>query len=365
MKNDRNYKTRKIGIDFLACDSLDWLGERQMTVVMRVTLTYGSLWLLINLVISINLNDQHVWGFLLSKNVQFVKRYTGDGCGNPSRLFDAAEDPVDRPTSATVRFTSLSVTTPSTENPIDSILYWITSDIGSIILGGVGLILLLVGRLALDGINDPVEFEVSGEQTRSNLLAVFAVVAVLLNGLSQLDVQSVLAEKVVLVGSIVAEPIIQNTDSNVDSKSFSWVLSSTITATPATTAVLLIYLEDTKMWKPMAFVGVVPPNLLSEDPNLPAETPIMDRMRRLPPPNTKLRESYLPTLQALPGRTEFTNYLLPFNTQAALLLPLTVRVMGPTSYVATLLLGSNQARSFSPRDIAWCQTAATRLELEV
>jgi Cofactor assembly of complex C subunit B, CCB2/CCB4 len=327
---------------------------------MKVPSTSGSLWLPLYLFLSINLLVLPAWGFLLSKNVQVFQSFTPES--NHFVIVKATKDPGDRPTSATVRFTSFSESKLPSTSPIDTIFYWITSDIGSIILGGIGLFLLLVGRLALDRSNDPVDFEVTGEQTRTNLLAVFAIGSVLLNGLSKLDVQSVLAEKVDLVGGIVSEPIVKNRDINVDNKSVSWVLSSIVTATPANTAILLIYLEDMKKWKPVAYVGVVPPNLLSDDPNLPTETPIMDRMIRLPTSNAKSRQSYLPTLQALPGRTEFTNNLLPPNTQAALLLPLALS--GPTTSVATLLLGSNQARSFTPRDIAWCQTAATRLELE-
>ena len=320
-----------------------------------------SCWLLISLFFLVVLNCRTVLGFCCPPEVPVLKGFAVRFSKRYCVVRQAVKDPVDNPKSATVRFTSPTTTVSSNANLIDKALSWITSDIGSIVLGGIGLILLLVGRLVLDSSINQVDFEVTGAQTRANLLAVFAVGAVLLNGLSQLDVQSVLAEKVDLVGSVIVNPIVRSTNAIfVEKESVSWVLSSIISATPANTAILLIYSEE-KKWKVLAHVGVVPPNVLLDDPKLPDETPIMNRLLRLPTSNSERRESYLPTLQALPGRTEFTNHLLPPNTQAALLLPITLS--GPTAFSAALLLGSNQARSFTPRDIAWCLTAVTRLEL--
>jgi Cofactor assembly of complex C subunit B, CCB2/CCB4 len=267
----------------------------------------------------------------------------------------------DTPKSPKVKFTSLSTSIPTNASPVDVVLTWLTSDIGSIVLGGVGLLLLLVGRLILDGDAGNTAPEAMAEQARVNLLAVFAIGAVLLNGLSELDVQSALAEKVDLMGKVVSQPVIINQQYDNISEQISWVLSSILAATPAGTVILLVRSEDEKVarWKPIAYVGVLPANMMIENVQLSNDTPIMDRMLRVATTDSERRESYLPTLQALPGRIEFTNYLLPSNTQAALLLPLRLA----SAHTATLLLGSNQARSFTPRDIAWSQAVATRLEL--
>jgi Cofactor assembly of complex C subunit B, CCB2/CCB4 len=280
----------------------------------------------------------------------------------PRLFLSKNEDDTTAQKSAKVRFSSYSTSAADyNANPVDATLSWITSDIGSIALGGVGLVLLLVGRLVLDVStvsDDTISATAMGMQTRVNLLAVFAVGAVLLNGLSQLDVQSVLAEQVDLIGSLVADPVI--TKKNVfNEQQLSWVLSSITAATPADTAVLLVSADET--WEPVAYMGVVPPNLLTNDPKSPKQTPILDRFLKVPSSTVSgsvRRESYLPTLQALPGRIEFTNFVLPSNTQAALLLPLMIS----DQQQAVLLLGSNQARSFTPRDIAWSQTVVTRLE---
>ena len=272
--------------------------------------------------------------------------------------FASNNDVDDNTKSPKIKFTSPSTFIPTDASPIDGALSWLTSDIGSIVLGGVGLILLLVGRLILDNDTGITSAEAMAEQARVNLLAVFAVGAVLLNGLSQLDVQSALAEKVDLLGTVVAQPVIVNQDYDEMKEQISWVLSSILAATPASTVILLIRSEDLH-WKPIAYVGVLPPNVLANNPKLSKDTPIMDRMLRVATTGSERRESYLPTLQALPGRIEFTNFLLPSNSQAALLLPICLAL----SDTATLLLGSNQARSFTPRDITWSQTVATRLEL--
>jgi hypothetical protein len=95
--------------------------------------------------------------------------------------------------------------TTTTKGPLDAALTWLISDTGSVLLGSAGLIALLVGRTLLlggdDTTNDDIDMaEAMVVTTRETLLAVVAIGAVLLNGLSQLDVPTALAEKVVLDG---------------------------------------------------------------------------------------------------------------------------------------------------------------------
>jgi hypothetical protein len=80
------------------------------------------------------------------------------------------------------------------------------------------------------------------------------------------------------------------------------------------------------------------------------------------------RESYLPTLQALPGRSEFT--YLPDNTQAVLLIPVLTGDSKAATATATatttvIALGADQARSFTPRNVAWSQAVAAKLAAEM
>jgi hypothetical protein len=86
--------------------------------------------------------------------------------------------------------------------------------------------------------------------------------------------------------------------------------------------------------------------------SLPEKTPILERVGS--PENSK--ETYLPTLQALPGRTELT--YLPNNAQMAVLIPIQSSNSKKNS---VLVLGGNTAKSFSPRDIAWSRIVAEKI----
>jgi hypothetical protein len=228
-----------------------------------------------------------------------------------------------------------------------------------------------------------------GQETRSNLLAVFACGSVLLNGISKLDVTSALAQVVTLEGTELDEPLLLTslTAKNTwPSVSVPWVLESLLTATPAKTAVLLQRKESSDSWEVMALAGTVPdawavlPSTSSStnnnntptaqpQPHMPSYTPIADRFK-----SGTNQETYLPTLQALPGKSEFT--YLPENTQSVLLIPVlvsngdststaTLTATTTTTTHTVLALGSNQARSFTPRNVAWSQAVAARLAAEM
>lgn len=257
---------------------------------------------------------------------------------------------------ARVRFTGQSaVDNISLENnQIDSMLSNLTSDVGSIAIGLAGLLVLLIGPLFSDAesttASDAESAAALGYETRSNLLALFACGSVLVNGISKLDVESVLAEPVSLVGT--KYDTVQCSKQYVDEKqrlSIEWALAALITATPASSALLMQLGKDDE-WKALGWTGILPQNDdNAQEVILPARTPILDRFR-----SDTLAESYLPTLQNLPGKTEFT--YLPVNTQAVLLIPARMSTV--------IVLGSNQAKSFSPRDIAWCQAIGRRLSTE-
>jgi len=189
---------------------------------------------------------------------------------------------------------------------------------------------------------DSLSADTLGQETRADLLAVFASGAVLLNGISKLDVTSALAESVILDGETLAEPNYNQDISN--EKDVTWALESLLTATPAKTAVLLSLRDDD--WTITAVAGVLPRDPVLRQAPLVIATPILDRFRK-----DSTKESYLPTLQALPGRVEFT--YLPVNTQGTLLLPVNSKTV--------LVLGTNVAKAFSPRDVAWCFSIATRI----
>ena len=308
----------------------------------------------------------------------------------------------DNTNKASVALSS-SITPQNLSSPtavIDYLLSILTSDIGSIIIGSIGLLIALYNRLStIDFDPSAVVSETYAEsiniQSRNDLLAVFASGAVLLNGISKLDVTSVLAESVVLNGYKVDDendPLYVNQDeqkvketmfdqlTNERREDLNWAMKAVLSATPAKTAVLLASTmtmdkgesgsQSTSTWVPIIMSGILPfPSSTTESmtsfgiPNTLA-TPILDRFLK----QENAKESYLPTLQALPGKVEFT--YLPDNTQEALLLPIKVASSSNSSSTArgaekerlfALALGSDTAKSFTPRDVAWCQVLARRM----
>mmetsp|Transcript_2800 Transcript_2800/g.8019 ORF Transcript_2800/g.8019 Transcript_2800/m.8019 type:complete len:306 (-) Transcript_2800:1342-2259(-) len=254
-----------------------------------------------------------------------------------TRLFADSEG------NARVRFSGTEGLTSTTTNPLDAALTFLASDIVSIILGMLGLVVIVGHRLSL---LDDTSAESLTVQTRTDLLAVFACGSVLLNGITKLDVTAAMAEAVVLEGTTLSEAEINQKLSQSDESTISWALESLITATPAKTAVVLDRSDGP--WTVLARAGTVPSGR-----EVPESTPILDRVSG--PGNKK--ETYLPTLQALPGKRELP--YLPANAQLALMVP--IAEDGAVSTSRVLVLGSNQAKSFSPRDVAWCKIVAERM----
>lgn len=226
-------------------------------------------------------------------------------------------------------------------------------------------------------------------RSRIDLLGVFAAGSVLLNGITKLDVVSAQADRVVLEGVYNEGEVSWNMGPEQYNGKFKstvdWALSSLLWCSPAQTAVLLTTntQDNQQRWMPLATAGILPldPQLRMFIPN-DKKTPILDRMLREDSLNTKggtvggtevastnkrrgPKESYLPMLQALPGKVEFT--FLPSNTQEVLLLPVPrigdngnkrhSKHGGGRHYA--VVLGGNTAKNFAPRDIAWCKEIAS------
>ena len=241
---------------------------------------------------------------------------------------------------ASVRFTASDELT-TTQNPLDSFLSLLASDVASIALGAVGLLIVVVHRLSLLD----ASVDAMAVQTRTDLLAVFACGSVLLNGVTKLDVTAALSESVVLEGTKLAKPefLTSQEENDLAARStIAWGLDALLDATPAETAVLLERRNGGDGWIVSARSGIVPAST-----SVPEISPILARVGA--PSNTK--ETYLPTLQALPGKKELT--YLPANAQLALMIPMEGEQV--------LVLCGNTAKSFSPRDVAWSRIIAERM----
>ena len=218
------------------------------------------------------------------------------------------------------------------------------------------------------------------------MLGVFAAGSVLLNGITKLDVESAQAERVVLEG-VKEDKVTWNEGSAIEKEmgekiqsTVEWALTSFLKCSPARTAVLLTTQSSNAKWMPLAMGGILPsdPQLQSMIPDEVKGTPILDRMLREDDSikggtvgGTEVvgaskrsrrgpKESYLPTLQALPGKVEFT--YLPANAQEALILPVTRHdgnAENNKGWYYAVVLGGDTAKSFAPRDIAWCKEIAS------
>mmetsp|Transcript_30620 Transcript_30620/g.52026 ORF Transcript_30620/g.52026 Transcript_30620/m.52026 type:complete len:418 (-) Transcript_30620:465-1718(-) len=269
---------------------------------------------------------------------------------------------------------------PANLSAIDSLLINVTSDRTSLLLGSIGIFIVLLNRI----ISFPEDAAYEASRSRIDLLAVFAAGSVLLNGISKLDVESVTAEQVALEGVNEASSVVWCNDN--DNNNFvyegntdivEWALFSFLKCSPARTAVLLGK-EEGQRWTPLAMTGILPldPSLRTSLRADISTTPILDRMLRdngdikggtvggtevIGSQNRKgPKESYLPTLQALPGKIEFS--YLPSNAQEALLLPVPPSNEGDTTRRRyAIVLGGDRAKSFAPRDISWCREIASWL----
>lgn len=245
------------------------------------------------------------------------------------------------------------------------------------------MLIMLLNRL----ISFPEDALYEASRSRIDLLGVFAAGSVLLNGISKLDVESVVADRVVLEG-VNNEEVIWNTDDDGrtavavqrDEKfqsTVEWALSSFLKCSSARTAILLAASpQQSQRWVPLATAGILPldSQLRSSIPES-VNTPILDRMLRdddsikggsvggtevLGATKRKgPKESYLPTLQALPGKVEFT--YLPSNAQEVLIVPV-LRSEGKNAedgWYYAVVLGGDTSKSFAPRDIAWCKEIAS------
>ena len=284
---------------------------------------------------------------------------------NKSRLFSIENERDGKPSVSITGISSSRQTTThrpfSFSSAIDFILSFLISDIGSISLGLIGLIICMYNRLSSIDL-DSTSLESAnamGIQSRTDLLAVIASGSVLLNGVSKLDVTSALASSVDLEGKRLETPILVENNPWMDTKhlnsqsfrKIAWAMDSFLGLVQ--TAILVGH--DGKQWHLLALSGIIPNKSMAI---LPSSTPILDKFLK------SSKETYLPTLQSLPGKAEFT--YLPPNSQEVLLLP--VLLPNDESYneqmTIVVALASDTAKSLTPRDIAWCQVAANRLGID-
>eukprot|EP00953_Heterococcus_sp_UTEX-ZZ885_P004702 3029-Heterococcus_DN1.PRE.1 len=213
-----------------------------------------------------------------------------------------------------------------------SLLRGITGSNFSLAAGLIGLGALLVNRVALT----PYLYD---SQARTDLLALIACGGLIMNGVYLLDVNIKTAEAVTLIGTFV-----QETDpalTTAQTAELRWLCESLILTKPATASVLVHVRGRT-----VARYGV-----MGSSSAVAADAPIVAKALREAAAGSS-KETYLPALQNLPGKVEFS--YLPENCQTVLLLPL----LGGE---AVVVVGGSQARAYTPKDIAWIKGVCERV----
>lgn len=222
---------------------------------------------------------------------------------------------------------------------------------------GVGLLLLLVcNRLLTETLLN--------SQGRADLLAAAAAVLVTLKGLADLEIAPREADPVQLDGTPTAwlEPSLPRPAA----AELDWAADALLSTTPAD-AIALVWDGRTLLLRGTLPVARRDGSMDAAAGSAVVEGPLLSQCLARGPGGTP---EYLPALQLLPGRVEFS--YLPEATQALLLVPLgdakisAIRDRSPSRAAGgaargALLLAAGAQRAFKEDDVAWARALGARL----
>lgn len=201
---------------------------------------------------------------------------------------------------------------------------------------GSALLLILVG-------NRLVTEELLNSQSRADLIATAGATVLLLEALTRLDITPREAEPVPLVGAEVAwvDPLLPA----AQRRELDWAADALTSCLPACSLAI---------WRDGQTVGLrgTLPARVAADAAAYGQAVVPGPLLLKCLESKSGAPDYLPSLQILPGRLEFT--YLPDATQAVLLVPL-------PGCGGALILGAAQARAFKEDDVAWARTVASGL----
>ena len=202
------------------------------------------------------------------------------------------------------------------------------------IAGGLALLTLLVGnRLFTE--------DLLNSQSRADLIAAIAPVLIILKALGDLDITPREADPVAPLGEATAwvEPSL----ADVVKDELEWAADSLLVA-PCTAMALW------RDGRTLMLRGTVPSAAAATPANAVIPGPLLTKAvaRRSGAPD------YLPALQLLPGRVEFS--YMPENSQGILMLPLSGDAAG-----GALVLAADRQRGFGEEDISWARAVASRI----
>jgi len=212
----------------------------------------------------------------------------------------------------------------------------------ALVAGSVLLSVLVANRLFTE--------ELLNSQSRADLIATVGATVLLLEALTRLDITPREADSVPLDGGEVAwvDPALPA----AQRRELDWAADALTSCTPARS--VAVVLGDGRT---VGLRGTLSARTASDAPAYGQAVAAGPLLRKCLESKSGAPD-YLPSLQILPGRFEFT--YLPAATQALLLVPLRGSSGGGVSGGA-IILGADQARAFKEDDVAWARTIASGL----
>ena len=206
----------------------------------------------------------------------------------------------------------------------------------ALVVGSVLLTVLVANRLFTE--------DLLNSQSRADLIATAGATVLLLEALTRLDITPREADSVPLDGVKVtwvdpALPAAQR-------RELDWAADALTSCLPARSLAIV------RDGRTIGLRGTLSARVASDAAaygQAVAPGPLLLKCLE----STSGAPDYLPSLQILPGRFEFT--YLPAATQALLLVPL------PGISGGAIILGADQARAFKEDDVAWARTVASGL----
>ena len=202
-----------------------------------------------------------------------------------------------------------------------------------IVTGSALLLALVANRLGTD--------ELLNSQSRADLIATIGPVLLTLDALNNLDITPREAEEVQLTGAAVdwTDPSI----GGETQRELQWA-ADTLGERLGSSS-LAVWLSSGPT---IAARGLLSRSAAAAPASTVRPGPLLEKCAQ----STTGAPEYLPALQLLPGRVEFSYF--PEETQALLMVPL-------GGQIGAIVLGANRKRAFGSDDVMWARAIATRL----
>ena len=230
----------------------------------------------------------------------------------------------------------------STSSILDSALSILRSETLSIVLGSTLLLALVCNRLFTEDLYD--------SQSRTDLIAVLSAGGLLLNGISLQDITSKEADIVEISGEKYTHILDMELIAEKTRTYLVWFLDSIQSIFPNVASILVYY--DGKTIVKHGLLPALPSSISLKDDqsaklnnkqsNVDVKLILKKALNKELDSTGLSLETYIPDLQVLPGKIEFT--YLPENTQAVVIQPF-------KNQKGMLIFGLDKKRAFSPRDI--------------